>query len=266
MSKLKKRIIALSIVVASVLIVAITLCFTLFAVHEIRVEFATTTNVLKGEERSIIEAGELKMNSCIFFQWKSDQAKRIEKVFPYARVINIESVAPWTLVIHVAEREEYYEFEEAGKLIVTDQTLKVLRVENSIPSETKNIRVKGVSILTSDKQPGATLQTSANFIRNIASALFENNRLIYEQKGMFASFEIGVRREPTTKRDELFVRLVDRGGFEVVVYHAEHKLTEKIQKMLASVPTISLEDRGTKYIEIGDLFDGGIYWLDKVKT
>lgn len=116
----KKVAISLAIALC-VVAVSLILCWTLFGLSSVTVEFhSTTMNLAQTEEqreeleKEIVQAGNFKMGCSVLFEGKNkyvraiDEAAKDNPKLAYLRVLNIETVFPNKFVVHVAEREELF--------------------------------------------------------------------------------------------------------------------------------------------------------------
>ena len=133
--KKRKCILILSIV-GGIIGLFVLLSFTLFGLHSIEVDFRTSTQNLSEEQ--VLENLTFKKNCPVYFQSKKKCIKKIEDALPYANVINIETIFPSKMVIHVAERIEVYAVEGEDGTYICDNELRVLRKEDSFISTSQN--------------------------------------------------------------------------------------------------------------------------------
>lgn len=138
--KKRKRIIILSSVLLAVVLIVI-LSSTLFALSSVGVEYRTTTAYLNlYSTEDIVDAGEFKIGKNIFFVDFDESIEKIEKEFPYAKVVNIERKFPNNAIIHITERVPVVKYYRSTlECVVLDNELKVLNVvrdENGYIAET----------------------------------------------------------------------------------------------------------------------------------
>ena len=112
--------------------------FTVFLLKDVKVELKTGTEHLTQEVVSEIENEALKTGGSVLFLGKEKLISRLEKQFPYLKIVNIETQIPNKLVIHAAEREELFAVNSGEKSYFLDEEFKILRVENSIYSKQEN--------------------------------------------------------------------------------------------------------------------------------
>ena len=125
--KHKKLIIVLSVIVA-LLITLIVLMFTLFSLKSVEIEFETGNKIITNEMQSQI-ISEIDLGGTVFFKNKDEMTSKIEKKYPYVKVINIETILPNKFIIHIAERQEIYAITSLNRTCYLDNELKVLRIK-----------------------------------------------------------------------------------------------------------------------------------------
>lgn len=133
----KKRLIILGSIFAFLAVVVI-ICSTLFRLKSVNVQFAHTQMSVLSEQNSdaIIDAGKFKFGRNILFMKFDNEIRRIEALFPYAKVINIERKFPNKAIIHIAEREPaFYAISSLGHVFIFDRDLKVLNIAYDINSD-----------------------------------------------------------------------------------------------------------------------------------
>ena len=236
----KKAIIILSICLGVVAVVLI-LFWTLFALSSVSVKFHTTTKNLTLTEEEIVEAGDFSYGACVLFDGKTKYINRLnDKVkananFAYLEVVNIETIFPNRYVIHIAEREEVYAYQNAGEVYILDDDLRVLRKENGDYLSTKNnaIEIKNLSILNTEVNVGDFLNVEQTGMLNMYNAFLANNRTLEEQKGFIKEIELGVNHVDVTNRDYISAKISTHLGREFVINNIDFALANKIQLMFA---------------------------------
>ena len=241
----KKAIIILSICL-SVVAVILILFWTLFALSSVSVKFHTTTKNLTLTEEEIVEAGDFSYGACVFFDGKTKYINRLnDKVkdnenFAYLEVVNIETIFPNRYVIHVAEREEVYAYQNGEEVYILDDDLRVLRKESGDYLSTKSnaIELKNLSILNPEVKVGDFLNVEQAGLLNMYNAFLANNRTLEEQKGFIKEIEFGESHVDVTNRDYISAKIVTHSGREFVVNNIDFALVNKIQLMFALDSTL----------------------------
>ena len=218
-----------------VVAVLVMLCFTLFAVHTVSINVRTSTDLNFPLKEQIIEAGEMPYGEPVFFINKSKVKKNIEKTFPYVEVINIETVFPSKLIVHVRERQEIYAFVYGEKVYYCDNNLIVLRCENKTDytsTQTNPILISGIEINNTEIQIGERLN-SDNYV-DIYNAFVENNRLLNEQLSIISSIEYSTHIDEVTNKTApcFFIKTFD--GHEFRIFNSDKYLKYKAQKFLTA--------------------------------
>ena len=257
--KHKKATIICSIIFV-LLIILVVLMFTVFLLKDVKVELKTETEHLTQEVVSEIENEALKTGGSVLFLGKEKLISRLEKQFPYLKIVNIETQIPNKLVIHAAEREELFAVNSGEKSYFLDEEFKILRVENSIYSKQENGAVllsfgsvfinaedkayaAGVDLKLDGAEAGQTLNIGnsseeqnyfSKKLETIALSIltsFEENGLqIQDVRSRFQSFEIFFK--PVEFAGLISwqpcLKIVDSASFEAQIILADSNLTTKI--------------------------------------
>jgi biopolymer transport protein ExbD len=257
--KHKKATIICSIVFV-LLIILVVLMFTVFLLKDVKVELKTGTEHLTQEVVSEIENEALKTGGSVLFLGKEKLISRLEKQFPYLKIVNIETQIPNKLVIHAAGREELFAVNSGEKSYFLDEEFKILRVENSIYSKQENGAVllsfgsvfinsedkayaAGVDLKLDGAEAGRTLNIGnsseeqnyfSKKLETIALSIltsFEENGLqIQDVRSRFQSFEIFFK--PVEFAGLISwqpcLKIVDSANFEAQIILADSNLTTKI--------------------------------------
>lgn len=257
--KHKKATIICSIVLV-LLIVLVILMFTVFSLKEVEVELKTETTNLTEEVVSEIKNETLKTGGSVLFLGKEKLISRLEKQFPYLKIVNIETQIPNKLVIHAAEREEFFAVNSGEKSYFLDEKLKILRVENSIYSKQENGAVllsfgsvfvddegrayaEGIDLQLDGAEAGQTLSIGNSneeedyfskkletISLSILTAFEENGLQIQDVRSRFQSFEVFFKPVESVGLIswQSCLKIVDSANFEAQIVLADSNLTEKI--------------------------------------
>lgn len=183
LSKKNKIIIITCSVIVGVIALIILFSFTLFAVRKVSVDYRSSTVNLSVTQAEIIESSGIKKGGSVFFQNKSKYADNLEKKYPYIKVVNIETVFPSKIVIHVVERNEVYAVKLGEQYYICDNEFKILRITDTFESEQDNaILLSGVEVKEANYAECDKLVVS-NYA-DIYDKLYENNRTLDEQRAI----------------------------------------------------------------------------------
>lgn len=234
--------------------------FTVFSLKDVKVELKTGTEHLTQEVVSEIENEALKTGGSVLFLGKEKLISRLEKQFPYLKIVNIETQIPNKLIIHAAEREELFAVNSGEKSYFLDEEFKILRVENSIYSKQENGAVllsfgsvfinsedkayaAGVDLKLDGAEAGQTLNIGnsseeQNYFSkkletislSILTSFEENGLQIQDVRSRFQSFEIFFK--PVEFAGLISwqpcLKIVDSANFEAQIILADSNLTTKI--------------------------------------
>lgn len=258
--KHKKLIIVLSVIVA-LLITLIVLMFTLFSLKSVEIEFETGNKIITNEMQSQI-INEIDLGGTVFFKNKDEMTSKIEKKYPYVKVINIETILPNKFIIHIAERQEIYAISSLNRTCYLDNELKVLRIneENFISVSTNAIKldlfgldfdlsafsegqffdVSELTINSSNKSINLGEQTQET-LNNLLNCFQINNRTLVDLKALAKSITFSTYIDYRNGETALQAKIVDFNDFEICILCPNENLEDKVSNMLYAYEKIMLE-------------------------
>ncbi len=258
--KHKKLIIALSVIVA-LLITLIVLMFTLFSLKSVEIEFETGNKIITNEMQNQI-ISEIDLGGTVFFKNKDEMTSKIEKKYPYVKVINIETILPNKFIIHIAERQEIYAITSLNRTCYLDNELKVLRIEeesfvststNAIKldlfgldfdlsafSEGQFFDISELTINSSNKSINLGEQTQET-LNNLLNCFQINNRTLVDLKALAKSITFSTYIDYRNGETALQAKIVDFNDFEIFILCPCENLEDKVSNMLYAYEKIMLE-------------------------
>jgi len=132
----KVKIILLSILGVVVLTTA-TLFFGVFRLRTQTVTARGDISALNISNEDIIKTGGLKKGKSIFLLNKDKAKEKIEKTYPYLKVIGIKTQSVTKVKYLVRERKETFFTMSDNKYYIMDEDLKVLRIVETAPNLTE---------------------------------------------------------------------------------------------------------------------------------
>lgn len=249
--KKHKRLTLILSISAGVIITLVVLMFTLFGLNNISLNFQNETNLFIAEniQNQIIEDGDFKKNSCVFFMNKQKHINKIEKDNPYLKVINIETVFPNNLIIHCAEREEVFAIEiSERKYFICDEDFKVLKVldysstedsDNYESTQNNAVILKGVSVANLDATTGDFLVVTSGqaCAYNFITSMQMNNRDIGEIKSFVKDLTISYDALGRSK-----LKMTLHSQYEIEILDSTNILPEKINIMFSAYDLVPVEE------------------------
>ena len=247
-------------VILGILVVFVILCFTLFGLSSISINFKTSSLVFdENSYDEIIENSGLKQGSCVLFLNKKLAEEKLEKQYPYLKIINIETVFPNKVVIHCAEREEVFAINlNNNKYAICDENLKVLNITNIENYES----VQSNPILLSNLFLNETQQNisigdffnfyenSLDFLNKICEAFKLNNRSIVEIKGLIKSIDIEYIPSVNQFKNLPTLVLQDFQNYKTKIVDSNNLLPEKISAYLEVSSQLTFQDKQNSYLYI----------------
>ncbi|MBO5395127.1 MAG: FtsQ-type POTRA domain-containing protein [Clostridia bacterium] len=246
----KKKVIAW----VSSLVVIIGLCvllsFTFFSVKEVELDFRTSKTNITATDEEIIEASGIKEGGTIFFRNKAAYAENIESEFAYINVINIESVFPSKLVVHLAEREEVYAVKGEDNFYICDEELRVLRVVEIFESDQSNAMLLTADAEVKNLKVGQYITQFTN--PKLYQSLFANNRTLAAQKSLIKQIDItkefdeGLQQKVDTLKLKLHSgQTVTIANYMVALSYKTHLMMEVYSSLFDMADKDSLQEDGS---------------------
>lgn len=242
-----------------ILVTAIILMFTLFALKSVELEFKTETLNISYDQQEDIKQKTHEYGGSVLFIGKEKIVNDLENQFPYLKIVNIETVFPNKLIIHCAEREELFVINSQNKFYYVDEELKLLKIsdindntcislnfEDIILDDSLNppsYKIVNLDLNLSNAKEGQFIKLINNdggvFLLNklediskfILTAFEQNNRQIDIVKQQFKEFEIFYKAQKITESSlawRICLRLVDRNDYEIQIVDCDVVLAEKI--------------------------------------
>ena len=252
----KKWIIVISVFVGFVGLCLI-LFWTLFGLSSIEVQYSSTTQNLTLSEEEIVQAGEFNLGSCVLFQSKKTNFKKLEKAvqtnenFAYLKVLNIETKFPNKFIIHVREREELFALENAGKFLICDREFRVLRVSDYYSSnQTNAVLLSGIEFENATVVVGDFLKIKQDSMKNLYSVFAANNRSFGEVLSKFKSMTVEDYQDEFTHKHFYKLTMKTFADREFVIKNIDFALENKIRLMFAVESSMYNIPENTKVIKL----------------
>lgn len=238
--KYKKTVIIFSVILG-VIALGFLLSYTLFRTNNVELNFKNQSTMFSENDKTeIISTANISYGSPIFFTNKTQIKSTIEKKNPFIKVINIETVFPNKLVVHVAQREEFFAIMVGDAYCICDEELKVLDddVDTFTSTQINAVLLTGVDVINKTAQKGdfLKLQSEEDLVKKIANAFAYNNKTIADIKGMFKQMNLTYETNFYTRTKEAVLTLTTFDDFNIVVDLPKYHLVEKFNMMLAIVP------------------------------
>ena len=220
---MKNKRLAIFLGIFIFLAVIVILTSTVFTLHAVEIEFVGDVGEFAEQTTQIKESGEFKYGESIFLASKKTYTARIEKATPYLRVINIETVFPNKLIVHMAKREECFVIKMSNnKYAVTDEQMKVLNIIDIYQNNATNpIEIKNTSLSEQSVTAGDFFYLEDNYIPQIFRSFREWNLDYGELKSKITSIELDYE-----KMDRLLVNM--RSGVQIIIENSKSQLSDKL--------------------------------------
>ena len=227
-----KRLIAI-LGVLGFLVVLIVMSSTLFTLQSISVNWLTSKYRLENvDDYQIVK--DVEKGQSIFLLKKDDISSKLEKSFPYLRVVSIETKFPNKIVIHTAERESLYAIKLSdSEYAVIDEKGKVLTLtdgsifegsEADLGTRPILVNFENMALDVKDYVEGEDIKNT--YIKNLLSDLslsFRESRYSPTTcKGVMKSIDI----ESEGKKSE--VNIQTRNGMVLKIHEIEEYTTDKL--------------------------------------
>lgn len=263
---MKKSIIWISSILGFIVLIII-LCFTLFGLNHISIDFRNQTSLFNSEtkQQEIIESGEFVQGSCVLFMNEEKISEKIEKANPYIKVVNIEIIFPNNIIIHCFEREEIFAIQFDGlSYYICDEEQKILRIltlemGNYVSTQTNAMIVSGYDEIDKNLSAGDFLSFDTdkdNALKKLSPAFKLNNRTTVEQKALIKEVKFELQASVIHKKYMIALRITDFTGFSAKIVDAEDFLEYKINIFLETVSLIEDADKETSELYIFQTLEG----------
>lgn len=257
--KKKAWIIAGSVTLGVILLI-ILLSFTLFSLRTVKVDYKTSHSYITATSEEIIKTSKIKYGGTVFFRNKQKYIQNIEKEYPYVKVINIETVFPSKMIIHISERQEVYVIEIGEHFYICDEEFKVLKITDSFSSNQSNaILLKGINV--KEKNYAESDKLIIDGFANIYKGLYENNRTLGEQQYLIKDIEFSKENVEVLEKEILNAQINLFNGQKFIIknctYGLKYKMNMFIEVYSKSFEFIGkeiiLEDEETKVLTEEDI-------------
>lgn len=226
LSKKNKIIIIICSVIIGIIALVVLFSFTLFAVRNIDVDYRSNTVNLTTTKSELIANSGIKKGGSVFFQNKSKYINNLERKYPYIKVVNIETVFPSKLVLHIVERSEVYAVKDGEQYYICDNEFKVLRITDTFESDQTNpMLLSGINLKDSEYTKCDILNVS-NFV-DIYEKLYENNRTLSEQSAIIKEIKFSTEMDEVYKKETLSAQLILFNGQVYKIKNCERGLAGK---------------------------------------
>lgn len=222
----KKWIISLS-AIGVVIITIVILCFTLFTVQNISIDYRTSL-VYQYNDDEIIAASKLEKGKSVLFLKKQQYIDNIEKAYPYLEVINIETSFPSKLTIHVRERQPFYAVKNGERFMLLDSSLKVLEMVDEFSSTQTNAILLPFDI---GGEEGDFL--SLDYLTDFYDAILLNSKTREDGLATFKQIEYFESENEIYHNREKGLKITLHSGREVYLHNASYGLAYKLNKFYA---------------------------------
>lgn len=236
----KKLIITLSSL-GAILAIFLVLCWTLFGFSSASVQFHSTTQNLTLTEEEIVEAAKFNYGTSILFSGKKKYIKNLEekslenKKFAYLKVLNIETVFPNKMVIHITEREQLFAISHQQQFLICDRDLRVLEILDYFENTDKNaIVVNNLSILDEEVRVGQFLNVKEHAIKKFYSSMAKNNRNLSQIYSKFATLNISTYVDTIANAEYYSFELLSHQNRKFVINNPDFAFANKIQKLFSA--------------------------------
>ncbi len=231
--------------IGALVVIFIILCFTLFSLSSVSINWRNKPIALAGSEQEIIESGKFGYGKSVLFSGKQNYIASLEKANSYLKVINIETVFPNRYVVHCMERQQVYAIPLNERMYICDDEFKVLEIYEDasefVSGQDKPTLIeKGLRVENSLAEKGEFLKV-ANKV-DLFSAFIENNQSLPDQQALIKTMEFGQRPDPNFPDDEkmtqTFVKLSLYDGQTYILLNPEKFTKQKVAKMMGVYSSI----------------------------
>lgn len=243
-----------------VITILVILLFTLFALSHVKIDFKTSTTEHFPSQQEILDAGKFSYGSPVLFLKKSEFKKNIEKQYPYVEVINIETVFPSSLVVHVRERQEIYAFVHNNKTYFCDNNLIVLRMqeEDEYTSNNSNaILIDGLELPEQEIEVGSKIYAQ-NYV-DFYDALVSIDVPLNYQMEIIKQIEFSSHEDVATNKTAPMLTVSTFAGNDYYIYNSNLYLNFKAKKFIVAFSNLYSSYLGKQIEDADSTFDGQVW-------
>ena len=246
----KKLVISLSVILGVVL-TAIILCFTVFTIKSVELDFRTSTQH-EWNESELVEASRIPNGKCLLFLSTKQYEENLETNYPYLEVINIEKVFPSKIIVHLAEREEFFALKSGESTFFLDKDFKVLRsqTEGFTSTKTNPILLNGLRF-DGEIVVGQKLNIKQTGMKRFLASMIENQKTLQQAEGFVKEIELQEELVSLLNEKQVNMTMKAFGEREIMILNIDVNLSAKIQRVFQTIPMLyeSLVDNGDYTIE-----------------
>lgn len=258
-----KRLIIL-LCIAAFLTVLIVINSTLFTLQSISVNWLTTKCELQAVKDYQI-ADEISKGQSIFLIKKDELSSKLEKEYPYLRVVSIETKFPNKLVVHSAEREslyaiklsdrEYAIIDEMGKVLSLTSDSIFAGTDGNLGTMPIRVSFDSLSVNIKDFVVGENIGNVyiKQILNSLSRSLRETSYTPTTSKGVFKY--IDVVSQGTTSE----ISMQTRNGMVLKIKDFEDYTTEKFLLSFSRYNDLHSQGVVSCTIEVWDDMSGTIY-------
>ena len=174
---MKNKKLVVCLIIFACLVVLVVLSSAIFALSNVSVNFVYDSPSFEDKQQEIIDSADFAYGTNVLFLKKQPYISRLEKNFPYLKVLNIETKFPNKLVINCEERQEFF----AVKLIdntyaIIDEDYKILKKTSSFVNTQNNAILLDGTAFSGANQEGEFLSIDSsqeNLMLNVMLSLRE---------------------------------------------------------------------------------------------
>ena len=253
--KNKRLVIILS--VFSFLVLIAVLCSTVFTVKSVSLNWLTTRVNFVNMDNEITKNVEL--GESVFLVDKDAIIQKLERKYPYLKVVSAEVKFPNKLVLHAAERQELYSLKiKDNSYAILDSDCKVLKLVNDFQLNKMALKpiplnLQGYSYNENNFAVSeiAELGWIKNIITNFSVALYQCGYQEIDSKNNISAMTIDVGGY----ENKIFVNmnyknLAGDGGVTIEIQHISEKLSDKFVMAIGIYDTLSASQKSAGVVRV----------------
>lgn len=255
---MKNKRLLVILIIFGVITLAVILGSAVFTVSSVELKWETTTNIFSTvDSDDIIDAGDFDMGQSVFLSEKQTYIDNIERAYPYIQVVNIETVFPNKLVVHVAEREPIYALKVTDSnnsndyaYVMLDKYFKVLTISNLVlPSNTTPIvlEIDGSTLVDTEFNVGQV----ASFVEHYTmfnSFVDYVKSYGFHPVNIYGSMTVQFGYNTTLTIDPIDNEEIS--NITVLIQDANTRLKEKVEKSLQTLEYLKAQGVGGVTIDV----------------
>lgn len=229
---MKNKKLAVCLIIFAFLVIVVILSSTIFALNNISLQFFSTTDKLTNSETDIISSANFKKGDNVLFLRKKAYIEKLEKAYPYLKVLNIETIFPNSIKINCVERTELFAIKlKNNSFAIVDEDMKVLKIQEIFINSSDN------AIILTNIEHSLENVSEGDFLSLTEQQLLlinQTTKSLKEWENSFSLLKAKVKSVNLDYERENQVMIEMRSGVSIIVKDAHRFNSEKFNLVFSA--------------------------------